>query len=102
MSSPPETDKQDLAASMNQKQGVLSTEGFDCPANGALRTEWTVGEDRGSEDRQGLDGSEETNDGKATPEMKTVGEGLVKNGGHEQDTGPIGEDGRRDGESFNG
>ncbi|KAJ3888746.1 hypothetical protein GG344DRAFT_67705 [Lentinula edodes] len=102
MSSPPETDKQDLSASMNQKQGALSTEGFDCPANGALQTEWTIGEDRGSEDRQGRAGSEETDDRRATPGTKTVGEGLVKDGGHEQDTGPSVEDSRRDGESFNG
>ncbi|KAJ3925283.1 MAG: hypothetical protein NXY57DRAFT_1044234, partial [Lentinula lateritia] len=102
MSSPPETDKRGLSALTNQEQGALSTEGFDGPANGALQTEWTVGEDRGSEDKQGPAGSEETDDRRATPEAKTVGEGLVKVGGHEEDTSSSVEGGRRDGESFNG
>ncbi|GAW03166.1 hypothetical protein LENED_004867 [Lentinula edodes] len=102
MSSPPETDKRGLSALTNQEQGALSTEGFDGPANGALQTEWTVGEDRGSEDKQGPAGSEETDDRRATPEAKTVGEGLVKDGGHEEDTSSSVEGGRRVGESFNG
>ncbi|KAJ3915999.1 hypothetical protein F5877DRAFT_69424 [Lentinula edodes] len=74
----PEMDKQDLSALTNQKQRALSTEGFDGPVNGALQTEWTVGEDRGSEDRQGLAGSEDTKVRRATPKTKTMGEGLVK------------------------
>ncbi|KAJ3803817.1 hypothetical protein F5876DRAFT_71146, partial [Lentinula aff. lateritia] len=102
MPSPPETDEHDLSASASQQQGVLSTEGLDRPANGTLQTEWTVGEDRGSEDRQGLAGSEETDVRRATPETKTVGEGLVTDGGHGQDSGLSVEDGQRDGESLTG
>ncbi|KAJ3809591.1 hypothetical protein F5876DRAFT_77630 [Lentinula aff. lateritia] len=73
---PPEMNKQDLSTSTNQKQGALLTEGLDRPANGTLQTVWTVGEDRDSEDRQGLAGSEETDDWRAAPKTKTVGEGL--------------------------
>ncbi|KAJ3895264.1 hypothetical protein GG344DRAFT_73255 [Lentinula edodes] len=100
MPSPPETNEHDLPASASQKQGALATEGLDRPANGTLQTEWTVGEDRGSEDRQGLAGSEESDARRVTPEMKTAREGLAVDGGHEQDTGLSVEDGRRDGESL--
>ncbi|KAJ3861013.1 hypothetical protein EV359DRAFT_66851, partial [Lentinula novae-zelandiae] len=100
MPSPPETNEHDLPASASQKQGALATEGLDRPANGTLQTEWIVGEDRGSEDRQGLAGSEETDARRVTPETKTAREGQVIDGGHEQDTGLSVEDGRRDGESL--
>ncbi|KAJ3867158.1 hypothetical protein EV359DRAFT_78881 [Lentinula novae-zelandiae] len=100
MPSPPETNEHDLPASASQKQGALATEGLDRPANGTLQTEWIVGEDRGLEDQQGLTGSKETDTRRVTPETKTAREGLVINGGHEQDTGLSVEDGRRDGENL--